>query len=369
MKIAILGTRGIPANYGGFETFAEELASRLALRDHEITVYCRRGNSTWKRPYYRNVRLITLPAISNKYLETISHTFYSSLDAMFRGYDVCLYCNAANAPFIFLPRLVGQKVAINVDGIERKRKKWNLAGRLWYLMGERLSCLLSDEVISDAKVIFDYYLERYNQTSTCIPYGAKALKTLSQDALIRFGLKPDNYFLYVSRLEPENNAHIVIEAFQKVKTDKALVVVGSAPYSQHYIDYLKSIQDDRVIFTGFLFGDGYQELQSHAYSYIHATEVGGTHPALIEGMAMGNMVLANDTPENREVVGEGGMMYAFNDHEDLAAKMQLVNDDPASRETYNQQAIARIMEKYSWDSVVAQYEVLFNKMSNPTHTC
>jgi len=134
MKIAILGTRGIPANYGGFETFAEELSTRLALRGHKITVYCRSGNSTWKEPYFQNVRLITLPAIKNKYLETISHTFYSALDAMFRGYDICLYCNAANALFMVFPRLAGQKVAINVDGIERKRKKWNLAGRLCYRM-------------------------------------------------------------------------------------------------------------------------------------------------------------------------------------------------------------------------------------------
>ncbi len=363
MKIAILGTRGIPANYGGFETFAEELSTRLALRGHEITVYCRRGNSAWNQPYYRNVRLITLPAVRNKYLETVSHTFCSSLDAMRRGYDVCLFCNAANALFMIFPRIAGQKVAINVDGIERKRKKWNLAGRLWYLAGEKLSCLVSDEMISDAEVIFDYYLARYGKTSTCIPYGANALKVLSRDALERFDLRADDYFLYVSRLEPENNAHVVIEAFQRLRSDKKLVIVGSAPYSQRYIDYVKSIGDDRVVFTGYVFGDGYKELQSHAFSYIHATEVGGTHPALIEGMAMGNMVVANDTPENREVVGDGGMIYAFNDRDDLAAKMQRINDDPASREAFNQRAIARIMANYSWDSVVSRYEALFMKMA------
>src|SRR5579862_5467282 len=171
MRIAILGTRGIPARYGGFETFAEELSTRLAARGHSVTVYCR---EKYPESTYRGVRLKHLPTIRHKYFDTLAHTFLSTMQLAARGgYDGVLYCNAANAVFTWIPRVLGMPVALNVDGLERNRKKWNAAARAWYRMSEWLATWMPNVVVTDARIIADYYRERYRRSSEMIPYGAE----------------------------------------------------------------------------------------------------------------------------------------------------------------------------------------------------
>ncbi len=359
MRLAILGTRGIPANYGGFETFAEELATRLVARGHEVTVYCRSHHVSSDMTEYRGVRLKVLPTIKHKYLDTIVHSFISVLHAVTRRFDVVLICNAANSPFIPILRLTGTPVAVNVDGLERKRKKWNWLGRLYYMFGERASVWFASEVVSDAKAIHDYYLTQYNAPSTMIAYGAVVERNLDAQAIARFGVEPERYFLYVSRLEPENNAAMVIEAFTKVETDLKLVIVGDAPYADEYKKRLNELAsgDDRIIFTGFVFGKEYKSLQQNAYAYIHATEVGGTHPALIEAMGFGNCVLSYSTIENDEVVGDAAMLYG--DTADLTEKMQDITVDGAMVSKLRAAAQERVRTTYNWDSVTDEYEKLF----------
>jgi len=364
MKIAIMGIRGIPANYGGFETFAEELAPRLIKKGHQVTVYGR-SNAIKKHKtgdYYREVRLVILPTVSHKYLDTFVHSFLCVVNSLFYRYDVILLCNAANSIFSFIPRLVGQKVIVNVDGIERKRKKWNWLGKVWYLLGEHFSTIFPNAIVSDARVIQNYYRDRYHKKSTFIPYGANTEKVKTIKALDKFGITPNEYILYVSRLEPENNAHVVIKAFEKVKTSFKLVIVGDAPYSSEYIKKLKATEDSRIVFTGFVFGKGYKEFQSNAYCYIHATEVGGTHPALIEAMGFGNCVVVNGTPENIEVVENSGIIYKKNDVEDLKEKIEYVIKNPEVVGIYREKAKERIRVNYSWDAVTDKYEDLFLKM-------
>jgi len=362
VNIAIMGIRGIPASYGGFETMAEELSLRLVQRGHEVTVYGRANVIDYPDEYYNGVRIIILPTISHKYLDTVCHTFLSALHAIPCQYDVILICNAANSIFSLLPRVLGKKVAVNVDGIERLRRKWNLLGKLWYLFGEFFAVILPNEIISDAKVIRDYYRERYNKDSVFIPYGARTEKVESKDVLDRFGLVPNEYILYVSRLEPENNAHIVIKAFEKIETEKKLVIVGDAPYSKKYIENLKRTTDPRIIFTGYVFGQGYHELQSHAYCYIHATEVGGTHPALIEAMGFGNCVIANGTPENLEVLQQAGLIYKKNNTDELRRKIQFTLDNPQSIADFGTQARQVVKSEFNWDAVTDKYETLFKEM-------
>ena len=360
MKIAILGTRGIPARYGGFETFAEELSTRLVERGDEVTVYCRSKNYPYEERSYKGVQLVVLPTIRQKYLDTVFHTFLSILHASFRHFDLLLVCNAANSPFCIIPRLLHRKVLLNVDGIERQRKKWGALGKAWYRMGEFLSTFLPHGIITDARVIEDYYLKRYKKRSFMIPYGAQTEKAESTDVLRRYQLEEDAYVLYVSRLEPENNAHLVIEAFEGIKTDKKLVIVGDAPYGREYKKRLMSTKDPRVIFTGYVFGRGYQELQSHAYCYVHATEVGGTHPALLDGMALGRCVLGNETPENLEVIGETVLVYRKNDVHDLKKKLSWILQHPEERERLSQKAIERISQFYTWEKITDQYERIFH---------
>lgn len=363
MKIAILGTRGIPANYGGFETFAEQLGTRMAARGHEITVYGRKHYSTTVRRSYNGVNLVILPTIRHKYFDTVIHTLLSALHAMVQGYDVILICNAANSIFAILPRLFGTPTLVNVDGLERKRKKWNWLGRTYYLLSEWLSTFMPTRIVTDALVIQDYYATRYGKESAMIAYGAEVARRAAPEKLERFGLMPNHYVLYVSRLEPENNAHLVIDAYERVKTDMPLVIVGGAPYAAEYIAQLKSTRDPRVKFTGFVFGEDYRALQQNAYCYVHATEVGGTHPALIEAMGAGNCALTLDTPENVEVMGDAGIIYKSVD--DLVMQLQRIVDSPEKIGEYRRRAMSRVMQYYNWEHITDQYEELLAEMAGP----
>ncbi len=352
-RFAILGTRGIPANYGGFETFAEELSTRLVERGDEVTVYCRtRGGGA----EYRGVKRRWAPAVRHKYLETLSHTFLSTIDLLLHRVDAALYCNAANAVFTLAPRMAGMPVALNVDGLERERKKWNVLGKAWYRVSERMAAWFPNVVVSDARVIQDYYRVTYHKDSVFIPYGATAQRTPGRAALDALGLEPGRYFLYVSRMEPENNALLVRESFEQVAGEAKLALIGDAPYAKNYIERVRATSDKRVVMPGAIYGQGYAELQSHCLAYVHATEVGGTHPALIEAMGRGALVLYLRTPENEEVAGGAGLGF---ERGELAGRMrQVLEMNEAERAAWGERAAARVREHYSWDAVTDEYEAL-----------
>ena len=357
MRIALLGTRGIPANYGGFETFAEELSSRLAARGHQVVVYCRERDS---KQEYRGVRLQYLPTIRHKYFDTVAHTFLSTLHLLAHRADVALYCNGANAVFTPLPRLFGMPVALNVDGIERLRKKWNRLARAWYLASERLATFCPNAVVTDAETIRAYYRERYGKDSFFIPYGADIGKVPTADVLPGLGLEPGRYFLYVSRLEPENHPLEVREAFERLATDCKLALIGDAPYAHDYIRRVRATSDPRVVMPGAIYGQGYRELGSHCFAYIHATEVGGTHPALIEAMGRGALVLYRNTPENTEVAGDAGIPF---EPGELTSRLEQVLSMPEpEREVLRRRALDRVRAKYSWDAVTDSYEGLLENL-------
>jgi glycosyltransferase involved in cell wall biosynthesis len=363
MRIAILGTRGIPASYGGFETFTEHLSTRLVKRGHDVTVYCRSHYVSPRQLEYHGVRLKVLPTIRHKYFDTVVHSFLSAIWAVPARYDAALICNAANAPFAPILRLTGTPVALNVDGLEHKRKKWNWLGRRYYLLAERLATILPTRIVTDARVIQDYYSARYHAESTMIAYGAEVERRPDREAVSRWGVESQRYVLYVSRLEPENNARLVIEGFKKVRTSYKLLIVGDAPYAHEYIRELResAAEDKRIVFTGFVFGKDYRALQQNAFCYIHATEVGGTHPALLEAMGYGNCVLTLNAPENVEAVGDAGIPYS--DADDLAHKLQRVLRDGALVNGYRQRAQARVRKLYDWEHVVDRYEQLFAEMA------
>lgn len=364
MRIALLGTRGIPANYGGFETFAEEVSKEWVEAGHEVTVYGRRKFFTRKNRSgeYLGIKYINTPTIFHKYTETPVHSLTSFLDISAKNYDVVLLCNAANSPFAFLANFKGLPLAINVDGIERRRSKWNALGRAWYRLGEKSSVKFADQIVSDADIIANYYKDNYDLDTTVIRYGANVHKREAGEVLSKFNIQPDNYILYVSRLEPENNALGVIRAYEQLNTDVPLVIVGSAPYAHEYIAQLKKEAGPQVIFTGFQFGEAYYELRSNCKCYIQATEVGGTHPALVEGMAYGNAIIANDVPEHHEVLQNCGEYYDTNNFDHLAIILEsfLENDDLISK--YRRMAEDYAKENYSWKKVAQDYIDLFENL-------
>jgi glycosyltransferase involved in cell wall biosynthesis len=305
--------------------------------------------------------LVALPTIRHKYLDTVAHTALSTLHLMLRRVDAALYCNAANAVFTWMPRVVGVPVALNVDGLERNRRKWNWLGRLWYQLGERLSTVCPNEVVSDAARIRDYYHQRYGKRTAFIPYGADQVRSTGRATLDRLGLAPGRYFLYVSRMEPENNALLVREAFERLDTDFKLTLVGDAPYAADYIRRVRDTRDPRVVMPGAIYGEGYRELQSHCFAYVHATEVGGTHPALIEAMGRGALTLYLETEENSEVAGGAGLGFAA---EGLADAMRRVLAMPeAERDAWRDRARQRVAERYGWEAVTDAYERLLAGMA------
>jgi glycosyltransferase involved in cell wall biosynthesis len=208
-------------------------------------------------------------------------------------------------------------------------------------------------------VIADYYRDRFGATSEIITYGAFVDKSVSPQLLDSFGLRKGEYILYVSRLEPENNALGLVQAYSNLKTEIPLVVVGDAPYAKQYIEKVKAAADSRVIFTGYQFGDVYHALQANCLFYIQASEVGGTHPALVSAMAYGNCVVANDVPEHREVLGDAGSYYRYNDFEDLTAVMADLLSNRQRIRSIGAMAATRAHKLYSWESVTSQYLKLF----------
>ena len=352
--VAILGTRGIPANYGGFETFAERLALHLVEQGVPVTVYCRRHHASAADTWH-GVRLVTLPTIRNKYLDTVVHTVLSAAHLLLRTRtrDVVL-CNAANAPVLPLLRMFGVRVLMNVDGLEWRRGKWGVAGRSWYRLGEWLSVRASSVLITDADEVRTYYRVQHDTDSVMIPYGADLIPRASLPVPSDIGAAAGAYALYVSRWERENNPTLVAEAHAAAAVDLPLVMLGRAAYNDDLENEVRTAAAANAVLPGPVFGDGYRALQSNARCYIHATEVGGTHPALIEAMGAGNLILVLDTPENREVAGPDAWYFA--DRDELATLIRKVaalsTEEIRTMGSSSRERAARL---FSWSSVGDRY--------------
>jgi glycosyltransferase involved in cell wall biosynthesis len=358
MKIAILGSRGIPANYGGFETFAERLSTGLVEKGHEVTVYCCSTYSTYKETFYKGVKRAVLPSIRFKSLEKILFSLLSLIHVSFTKNKLILMLGVSGSLFCFIPRISGKRIVINIDGLEWKRKKWGKLAAFYLRFSEQLAGITCNKVVTDSRAIQEYYLNRYSKSSAYIAYGAEVKRYTRHEQLKKYDLTKDNYLLYVSRLEPENNAHLIISSFEQVKTNMLLVIVGSSPYNSNYYKRLKSTKDRRIKFLGTVYGEDYKELQSNAFLYVHGNEVGGTNPALLEAMGYGNCVLVLDVPYNREVISDAGVLYKKS-VENLREKMQYLIDNPDMVKKYRRKAQERIAAEYTWEKIINQYEELF----------
>lgn len=362
MKIALLGTRGVPASYSGFETCVEQLGQRLVERGHNVTVYCRAHHITYAGAFYKGMRLVKLPTITNKYLDTLVHSFISSLHALTQGFDVGLYFIAGNSPVTWIPRLTGTRTVLNVDGLDWKREKWPAPAKKYIQFAEFLATKLPTAFVTDSRVVQGYYRDRFGQEPPYIPYGSEVESEPAGETLTRFGLRPKGYILFVGRLVPENCAHHLIEAFRGVETELKCVVVGDAPYADDYIASLKRMAeaDSRIVLTGYVFGKGYHELGSNAYAFVETSGVGGTHPALIEAMAFGNCVVTHGTPENLETIGDAGFAYDGQVGADsLREVLQNLVSAPEVVQAYGSRAQQRAQQCYTWEAVTDAYERLF----------
>lgn len=367
MRIAFLGTRGIPACYSGFETFVEQLSVRLAQRGHDVTVYNRTPFNRFGEKTFKGVRIARLPTIPTKATDTIVHTFLSVLHTLGKGYDIAYFCGVGNSLLSFVPKLRGARTIVNVDGADFARAKWSGFGRWWLHRSESWASRLADVVIADNGTIQRRYRELYGIDAELIPYGANTVTQNPGEAwLKKFQLSSKNYFLYVSRLTPENAADLAMAAHQASGTDLPLVVVGDAPYQHQFIARLKSIaaESKNILMTGYLFGEAYQQLSFHARAFLLPTAIDATRPVLLDQMGFGNCVIVRDTPGNLEVVGDAAIPFSHSDPErSLAAAMQKAAADPALAARLGEKARQRVQTHYDWDVLCGRYEALFRKMT------
>ena len=364
LKIAIIGARGIPARWGGFETVASELAPRLVARGHEVTVYCRPRYSLPTRPdTYRGVRLRYLPAIYTKSLETLSHEALAAIHVLFSKFDV-LYVLGFRASALYLPaRLAGKPIVMNTDGFDWCRRKWGRLARLYLRLVETVGARwTASRLICDSRALQPYFRDTHGRDSTYIGYGANLFEPKDPAILQKYALHPGEYLLVVARIEPENNTDVIVREFSQLQTDKELVVVGAANYRSRYFEELKNMAGPRVRFLGGIYEPGHiEEIYANSYVYIHGHEVGGTNPALLHAMGCGCCVAALDVPFNREVGGESALYWRKSENH-LRDVLTAILADPDRAESLRAAAKERVRTHYSWDDVADDYDRFFRQL-------
>lgn len=362
--MALIGTRGVPARYGGFETAVQEIGSRLVERGHRVIVFCRRTAANEAQPLkrYLGMDLVTLPALHRRSLETLSHTALSVLHPSLRGVDAAIVFNAANSPLLPVLRARRIPTATHVDGIEWKRAKWQGAGRAYYRGAEALAVRLSEALIADARGIAEYYRDEFGADTRQIAYGAPIIGPGDVGRLAELGLEPRRYHLVVARFEPENHVLEIVEGHRRSGARLPLVVVGSAPYADEYTAQIHRVGDGaEVRFLGAVWDQSLLDvLYANSASYLHGHCVGGTNPSLLRAAGAGACVIAHDNVFNREVLGPDAEF--FTDPAGVASALEAVEAAPeesAARGERLRTAIAR----YSWDTVTDGYEQLLRDLA------
>lgn len=363
MKIAVLGARGIPARYGGFDTLVEELSVRLVNQyGFDVTVYCRSNYYEKRQQYYSNVRCYYINAWRIKGLESLLHTFLTALHAITKRFDIFFIVDPANAPIGIFLKLLGKKVVIHTDGLGWKRRKWGRLSRKYYKWVESLCARYIKTIVTDNPVMRDYYIENYHRDSVCIAYGAENASGFDDSVLQEYNLLRRHYLLVVARLEQENNTDLIIREYVASEVDMPLVIVGDAPYDRDYMETLKGLASERVLFVGRVDDQAkLNTLYAEAYLYIHGHEVGGTNPSLLRAMGLGTAPLVIDVPFNTSVID--GCGFTFNSKVgSLSEVLKQLIRTPEQVEQKGNLAKQRADELFTWASVAARYKEYFESI-------
>ena len=355
VRVAFIGGRGLVSKYSGIESYYEQAGSELARRGHKVTVYCR----TYFTPPIANhngMRVRRLPTIRSKHLETFMHTLLSSLHAMTGDYDVVHYHCLGPALFSFLPRLVGKKTVVTVQGLDWQRAKWGAIASRVLRWGEVASVALPNATMVVSQTLGRYYRERYRRETIYVPNGATLVPHRLPSRLRAWDLLPDNYVLFLGRFSPEKNCHLLIEAFEKIHTDMKLVFAGGSSHSDSYIRGLRRHESERICFLSWVSGRELEELLTNAAIFALPSAMEGLSLALLDAMAAGVCVLASDIPENREVVDGAGFTFHSGDAADLERMLDLLVRNPSLRRQAGTRERERIQSQYLWPEIAQSIE-------------
>lgn len=362
LTIAMIGTRGVPAAYGGFETAVEEIGRRLVDRGHRVVVYSRGERGLEE---HLGMRRVWLPALQRKQLETLSHTALSVVHSAARARpDVAFVFNAANSPFLPVLRARGVPTALHMDGLEWQRAKWGRGGRGYYRWAEQHGVRWADRLIADAPGIADYYRDEFGVATELLRYGAPLLDAQPTDGVAGLGLAPGGFHLVVARFEPENHVLEIVRGYRRSGASLPLVVVGGAPYAEGYTRAIQDAAegDDRIRLLGPVYDqDLLDALYFHAATYVHGHSVGGTNPSLLRAMGAGAPVVAHDNVFNREILREEG--WYFRDETDVAGPLETAEADPVELRRRSAALLGRAEREFTWDAVATGYERLAGELA------
>ena len=366
LKIAIIGSRGYPFVYSGYETLIKELSERLvAKKGCEVTVYCHRYLFKEKPALVNGIKLVYVPTIESKSLSQLIHSFLSICHAVTSDVDVIFAVNAANGPFGLISKIFKKPTAINVDGLEWLRPKWKGIGAKYFKIAARLSTILFDQIINDSDEMRKVYLNMFKKDSLVIAYGAKVTKSDDLSLIKQLLIKSKEYYLVVGRMIPDNNADVIVKGFLSSNSTKKMVVVGDVFYKDNYSDALKAIKDERLIFTGYVNDPKVLgSLYHHCYVYVHGHEFGGTNPTMIKAMAYGCAILALDTIFNREMLDNDSYGIYFDKNQDaVRQQINYADEHPNKIEKFRQNSHLGITDKYNWDYITDRYLDVFRQLA------
>ncbi|MEY3679331.1 MAG: hypothetical protein RI924_1472 [Bacteroidota bacterium] len=363
IKLAIIGTRGYPYVYGGYETFVREFAERLAKRGVEVHVYCQKGLFKERPSSLNGIHLHYIPTVNIQGLNQVLHSLFCLVHVCFSKANVVLMLNLAAGPYGWLGRVFGKKMMMNTDGLEWKRPKWRGLGSAYFYLGAWCATKFYHYLVSDAEAMRRVYLEKFNTESEVIAYGSPEFKEQDSTKLSAFNLQAQSYYLIVGRMIPDNNAHLLIDEFLQSNSSKKLVVVGDVPYRDKYASGLKAKSSDRLMFTGYVRDqDALLCLYQHCFVYLHGHEFGGTNPTMLKAMSNNCAILALDTVFNREMLEEGRYGLFFTKKPgDLANALARIEMHPAELDSFRKTVANGLTEKYKWERVVDKYQELFQK--------
>jgi len=366
MNISIIGTRGYPYVYSGYETFVKELGERLVNKDCNVTVYCHKGLFDKRPKELQGIKLVYIPTIETKILSQPIHSFLSIVHACFSNVDVLLVVNSANGPFGLITKIFNKPTAINVDGLEWLRPKWKGFGSVYFKWSSKMATLFYDQIVNDSEEMRKVYLKLFNKDSKVIAYGANIRKSKIPNLINTFNIKPREYYLIVGRLIPDNNADIIIKGFLKSNSSKKLVVVGDVPYNDLYSSRIKELNDDKIIMTGYVNDqDVLAELYHNCYVYLHGHEFGGTNPTMIKAMAYGCAILALETSFNNEMLQNGKYGLFFNKEINSIIKMiDYCEKEDVLMNKLRTESYTGITRKYDWNIITKKYLNIFYDLKN-----